>query len=155
MCCYAEAASVEMSGPASRASHHHPSGPATTGNCISSRSEFPQAKIVPKKSQTAVARHLSTSQHLIAQRHWGPKRPFASATNHGAEPPCKGSAPGLTPRSRKTTSRARPTAAIKPPHRRASTLRPLTRAATSARTYKTRPNKQPQPSIHQSLEDSA
>ncbi|MFN9879680.1 MAG: hypothetical protein ACK557_14495, partial [Planctomycetota bacterium] len=68
-CCYAEEASVEMSRPASRASHHQPSGPATTGNCISSRPEFPQANIVPKKSQTAVVRHPSTSQHLIAQQH--------------------------------------------------------------------------------------
>ena len=95
MCCYAEEASFEMSRPASRASHHHPSGPANAGNCISSRPEFPQANIVPKKSQTAVVRHPSTSQHLIAQRHWEPKQPFASATNHRAEAPFKGSAPGF------------------------------------------------------------
>ncbi|MFN9877963.1 MAG: hypothetical protein ACK557_05765, partial [Planctomycetota bacterium] len=69
MCCYAEEASVEMSLPASRASHHQPSGPAINGNCISSRPEFPQAYIVPKKSQTAVVRHPSTSLHLIAQQH--------------------------------------------------------------------------------------
>ncbi|MFO0036281.1 MAG: hypothetical protein ACK55S_13820, partial [Planctomycetota bacterium] len=60
-----------------------------------------------------------------------------------------------TPRSRETTNQAHATATIKPPHRRASTLRPLPQAATSASTYKTRSNKQPQPSIHQSLEESA
>ena len=83
-----------MSRPASRASHHHPSGPATAGNCISSRPEFPQANIVPKKSQTPVVRHPSTGQHLIAQRHCGPKRPFGSATIYRAEAPSQGSAPG-------------------------------------------------------------
>jgi hypothetical protein len=94
MCCYARTTSVEMSRPASRASHHHPSGPATEGNYSSSRSEFPQANILPRKSQTPVVRHPNTSQHLITQRHWGPKRPFASATNHRAAARSKDSAPG-------------------------------------------------------------
>lgn len=68
MCCYAEEASVEMSRPASRASHHQLSGLATAGNCISSRPEFPQPNIVPRKSQTPVVRHPSTFEHQPAAR---------------------------------------------------------------------------------------
>ena len=149
MCCYAEEASVEMSRPASRASHHHPSVPATAGNCISSRPEFPQANIVPRKSQTAVVRHPSTSQHLIAQQ------PFASATNHRAEAPSKGSAPACPFDHAKPPAEPTQRPPSSRPHRRASTLRPLPRTATSANTCKTRSNKQRQPSIHQSLEESA
>ena len=48
MGCYAEGASVEMSRPASRASHRHPSDPVTTGNCNASRAKFPRGKMVLK-----------------------------------------------------------------------------------------------------------